>query len=58
MSTESTYERLSAAIISGDKNKLLVVVEEALQEGLTPSDIIEKGMSPGMKEVGGKVCPL
>jgi len=54
MSTESTYQRLSTAIISGDKNKLLVVVEEALQEGLTPSDIIEKGMSPGMKEVGEK----
>lgn len=51
---EATYERLGAAIIAGDKDKLLVAIEGALREGITPSDIIEKGMSPGMKEVGEK----
>ena len=54
MSNESTHERLSAAIITGDKDKLLGAVKDALGEGMTPSDIIEKGMSPGMKEVGEK----
>ena len=54
MSKESTHERLSAAIITGDKDKLLGAVKDALGEGMTPSDIIEKGMSPGMKEVGEK----
>ena len=54
MSNESTHERLSAAIIAGDKDKLLGAVKDALGEGMTPSDIIEKGMSPGMKEVGEK----
>jgi trimethylamine corrinoid protein len=54
MSNESTQERLGAAIIAGDRNKLLGAVEDALGEGMTPSDIIEKGMSPGMKEVGEK----
>jgi len=54
MANESTHERLSAAIITGDKDKLLGTVEDALREGMTPSDIIEKGMSPGMKEVGEK----
>jgi corrinoid protein of di/trimethylamine methyltransferase len=29
-------------------------VGEALKEGIKPSDIIEKGMSPGMKEVGDR----
>ena len=52
MSDESIYERLGATIIAGDKDKLLQAVEDALREGVTPSDIIEKGMSPGMKEVG------
>ena len=52
MSNESNYERLKDAIIAGDKDKLLVAVEDALREGITPSDVIEKGMSPGMKEVG------
>jgi len=52
MSNASIYERLSEAIIAGDRDKLLVAVENALQEGIKPSVIIEKGMSPGMKEVG------
>lgn len=52
MPNESIGERLSAVIIAGDKDKLLVAIEDALREGMTPSDIIEKGMSPGMKEVG------
>jgi len=52
MSNESTYKRLSAAIIAGDKDKLSVAIEDALREGVTASEIIERGMSPGMKEVG------
>jgi len=52
MSNESNYERLRDAIIAGDKDKLLVAVEDALREGITPSDVIERGMSQGMKEVG------
>ncbi|MEE9398845.1 MAG: corrinoid protein [Dehalococcoidales bacterium] len=54
MSKESTYEQLSAAIISGDKNKVLAAVEDALREKMTPTDIIEGGLSPGMKEVGSR----
>ena len=54
MSSESIYKKLSAALIAGDKSESLAAVEEALKEGITPSDIIEKGMSPGMKEVGEK----
>ena len=52
MSNESIYQRLGAAIITGDKDKLLVAVEDALREGVTASELIERGMSPGMKEVG------
>ena len=52
MSNESIYQRLGAAIITGDKGKLLVAVEDALREDVTASEIIEKGMSVGMKKVG------
>lgn len=52
MSNESIYQRLGAAIITGDKDKLSVAVEDALREGVPASEIIERGMSPGMKEVG------
>ena len=52
MSNESIYQRLGAAIITGDKDKLLIAVEDALREGVPASELIERGMSPGMKEVG------
>jgi corrinoid protein of di/trimethylamine methyltransferase len=48
----TTFEKLSEAIIAGEKDKLLAAVDAALKEGVNPSDIIDKGMSPGMKEVG------
>jgi len=54
MSNESIHERLGAAVIAGDTDKLLKAVEDALGEGMSPSDIIDNGMSPGMKEVGEK----
>jgi len=40
MSGEPVYQRITAAIIAGDKDKLLVAVEDALRGGMTPSDII------------------
>ena len=52
MSNEPIYQRITAAIIAGDKDKLLVAVEEALRGGMTPSDIIDRGLSPGMREGG------
>jgi len=52
MSNVSTFEQLNAAIIAGDKGSLQKAIDDALSEGVSPSDIIEQGMSPGMKEVG------
>ena len=49
---EAVYASLTEAIIGGDREKAVKVVEEAFKEGLSASDIVEKGMSPGMKEVG------
>jgi len=52
MTNEAIYERLKAAIIAGTKDESLLAVEDALRDGLTPVDIIDKGLSPGMREVG------
>ena len=54
MSDESILEQLYNAIINGDKGGLERAVGSALKEGITPSEIIEKGMSPAMKEVGDR----
>lgn len=54
MPNKDIYERLSSGIMDGNKDELLAAVEDALQDGLGPTDIIDKGMSPGMVEVGDK----
>jgi len=52
MAKETVFDNLKSAIIDGDKAKTLAAVEAAFKQGISPADIIEKGMSPGMKEVG------
>ena len=48
----SLRERLGQAVISGDRDGILFLVEEALQEGLTPLQISNEGFLPGLEEVG------
>ena len=52
MPNKPIFQKLHNAIIAGDRSGLEKTVGDALKEGIPPSDIIEKGMSPGMKEVG------
>ena len=52
MRDEPIYERLRAAIVASAGDEVLAAVEAALAEGAAPSDIIERGLSPGMKEIG------
>jgi 5-methyltetrahydrofolate--homocysteine methyltransferase len=46
------YERLSTAILEGDAEKAPKLVERGLKQGLVPKDILDKGLVPGMNEVG------
>jgi 5-methyltetrahydrofolate--homocysteine methyltransferase len=48
----SIRERLSQAIISGDKDGIVALVEEALKDGLAPLQISNEGFLPGLEEVG------
>jgi len=45
-------ERLSQAIIGGDSDGIVALVEQALAEGFAPLEISNKGFMPGLEEVG------
>ena len=45
-------ERLSQAIISGDRDGIVCLVEDALKEGLSPMQVSSEGFLPGLEEVG------
>lgn len=45
-------ERLAAAIIGGDKEGVVDLVEEALAEGFSPTEVSNEGLLPGLEEVG------
>jgi 5-methyltetrahydrofolate--homocysteine methyltransferase len=44
--------RISRAIIDGDRENIVGLVEEALHEGLTPLQISNEALLPGLEEVG------
>jgi len=45
-------ERLAAAIIGGDSEGVAALVEQAFAEGLTPLQVSNEGLLPGLEEVG------
>lgn len=45
-------ERLSQAVISGDRDGIVALVEEALKDGMAPLQISNEGFLPGLEEVG------
>jgi 5-methyltetrahydrofolate--homocysteine methyltransferase len=44
--------RLQRAVIDGDLENVVPLVEEALREGLSPLDVSNAGLLPGLEEVG------
>jgi 5-methyltetrahydrofolate--homocysteine methyltransferase len=47
-----TLTKISAAIIEGDLDKMKYLTDDALDEGLTAEQILNKGLMPGMDHVG------
>ncbi|MFZ2947860.1 MAG: homocysteine S-methyltransferase family protein [Desulfuromonadaceae bacterium] len=45
-------ERLSQAVIGGDRDGIVALVEQALAEGTAPLEISNGGLLPGLEEVG------
>ena len=46
------FEQISEALIDGMKDKVLKLVQQALDEGSAPKDIINNALLSGMSEVG------
>jgi 5-methyltetrahydrofolate--homocysteine methyltransferase len=44
--------RLATAVINGDRENIVSLVEEALREGLSPLVVSNEGLVPGLEEVG------
>lgn len=54
MSTEQYLKTLQQVIIENDEQKAVQITKEALENGLSPIEAIEKGLSPGMVFIGDK----
>jgi corrinoid protein of di/trimethylamine methyltransferase len=52
--SQETLEKLTGSIIDGDIDTAIALTKDALQAGLEPLDIINKGLVPGMAVVGEK----
>ncbi len=48
----SIRERLSQAVINGERDAVVALVEEAFSAGLTPLQVSNEGFLPGLEEVG------
>ncbi len=48
------YQELSQAVIDGDDELVVSLTQQALDQGLSPVDIIQSGLTPGIDVVGEK----
>jgi len=51
---KATFRSVSKAVIFGDKDEVYDLVKRLLGERKSPNEVIEKGLIPGMEEVGRK----
>ena len=54
MSRSNHLEELAAAVENMDMAGIKALVHNALSEGLSPADVLNKGLSEGMRRVGDK----
>ncbi|MFA7004909.1 MAG: corrinoid protein [Verrucomicrobiia bacterium] len=50
----SELQELTQAVIKGDRNKAKQLTQTLLDQKVVPMDIVEKGLVPGMAEVGDR----
>jgi len=48
----SIREQLTRAVINGERDSIVALVEEAFSQGLTPMQVSSEGFLPGLEEVG------
>lgn len=52
--SQELYTQLNLAIIEGEEDLALSLTKQALEQGLSPLEIIKEGLTPGMDVVGDK----
>ncbi|HEY4717150.1 MAG TPA: homocysteine S-methyltransferase family protein [bacterium] len=50
--SKNTLDRIKNAVIKGNEDEIVFLVEKALKEGHKPVDISQSGMIPGLEEIG------
>ena len=50
--SEKLFAQLSTALMEGDSTKSAALTQQGLDEGISPKDILDKGLIVGMDEVG------
>ncbi len=53
MENKELFEKMTEALVEGDSEELVRLVEQAIEK-VGPLEIVEKGMTPGMTDVGNK----
>jgi trimethylamine corrinoid protein len=51
---QDILDRLRTGVISGDEELVKLVTQEAIDGGIDPIEIVERGLTPGITEVGAK----
>lgn len=55
---EAILEKIKDSIISLNRDLTIKMIQEALEKGVEPLDIIERGLSLGMRSIGDKFQKL
>ncbi len=50
--SEKIFEKLSTSILEGDSESSAAATQQGLNDGITPQDLLNKGLIVGMDEVG------
>lgn len=51
---QDVLERLRAAVVAGDETMVKEIAQEAIEKNVDPLEALEKGLIPGVREVGEK----
>ncbi len=52
--SEKQFATITELVLAFNEEELLKVVDEALNQGVNPADIISMGLSPGLEAIGAK----
>ena len=52
--SEKQFATMTELVLAFNEEELLKVVDEALNQGVNPADIISMGLSPGLEAIGAK----